>query len=258
MTAGQARAGFTGRSGPQPTPDHSPVREALGAWLCTACPLLRAHLGSIGPSLRGWHRGTVVGTATRGGQHGPSGPLPAGRRSDRPMSLGKFLLPQDLEDTQLSDKGEDTRHLSRRNLTKASSWWQVGSCLDLQHTRCMMLVPGDACPSPGPMTFMPHFKDGHIGAQKDEQPPESGQDPPLSLGPRLRQLPLGPGMLRGGAPALWSRERGSGHCPGAASQEVGTDREGGTAPGNRSGGFRRRRWDHSACLDTGCGVAPGG
>ncbi|XP_024855000.1 caspase recruitment domain-containing protein 9 isoform X1 [Bos taurus] len=105
MTAGQARAGFTGRSGPQPTPDHSPVREALGAWLCTACPLLRAHLGSIGPSLRGWHRGTVVGTATRGGQHGPSGPLPAGRRSDRPMSLGKFLLPQDLEDTQLSDKG---------------------------------------------------------------------------------------------------------------------------------------------------------
>ncbi|XP_027412553.1 caspase recruitment domain-containing protein 9 isoform X2 [Bos indicus x Bos taurus] len=175
-----------------------------------------------------------------------------------PRNSQEFLPPQDLEDTQLSDKGEDTRHLSRRNLTKASSWWQVGSCLDLQHTRCMMLVPGDARPSPGPMTFMPHFKDGHIGAQKDEQPPESGQDPPLSLGPRLGQLPLGPGMLRGGAPALWSRERGSGHCPGAASQEVGTDREGGTAPGDRSGGFRRQRRDHSACLDTGCGVAPGG
>ena len=132
---------------------------------CTACPLLRAHLGSRGPSLRGWHPGTVVGTAARGGQHGPSGPLLAGRRSDRPMSLGKFLPPQDLEDTQLSDKGEDTRRLSRRNLTKASSWWQVGSCLDLQYTRCMMLVPGDARPSPGPMTFTPQFKDGHIGAQ---------------------------------------------------------------------------------------------
>ena len=109
------------------------------------------------------------------------------------MSLGKFLPPQDLEDTQLSDKGEDTRRLSRRNLTKASSWWQVGSCLDLQYTRCMMLVPGDARPSPGPMTFTPQFKDGHIGAQKDEQPPESGQEPPLSamaasLGLELSQM----------------------------------------------------------------------
>lgn len=27
MTAGHARAGFTGRSGPQPTPDHRPVRK---------------------------------------------------------------------------------------------------------------------------------------------------------------------------------------------------------------------------------------
>ena len=127
------------------------------------------------------------------------------------MSLGKFLPPQDLEDTQLSDKGEDTRRLSRRNLTKASSWWQVGSCLDLQYTRCMMLVPGDARPSPGPMTFTPQFKDGHIGAQKDEQPPESGQEPPLSLGPRLGQLPLGPGDAerRGTRPL----EQGAGQWP---------------------------------------------
>lgn len=143
-----------------------------------ACPLPRAHLGSIGPSLRGWHRGTVVGTAAQGGQRGRSGPLPAGWRSDRPMSLGKLSPPQDLEeDTQLSDKGEEARGLSRRNLTKASSWWQVGSCLDLQHTRCVMLVPGGVHPSPGPRTFMPHYTDEHTGAQRMSNPQNADRSP---------------------------------------------------------------------------------
>lgn len=177
-SAGQAQAGFTGRCGPQPPPDHSPVCEALGTWPCTACPLPRAHLGSIGPSLRGWHRGTVVGTAAQGGQRGRSGPLPAGRRSDRPMSLGKLSPPQDLEeDTQLSDKGEEARGLSLRNLTKASSWWQVGSCLDLRHTRCVMLVPGGVHPSPGPRTFMPHYTDEHTGAHRMSNPQKADRSP---------------------------------------------------------------------------------
>ena len=49
-----------------------------------------------------------MGTAAQGGQRGGSGLLSAGRRSDHPMSLGKFSPPQDLEeDTQLSDKGEE-------------------------------------------------------------------------------------------------------------------------------------------------------
>lgn len=66
------------------------------------------------------------------------------------MSLWKFSPPQDLEeDTQLSDKGEEALGLSRRNLTKASSWWQAGAYLGLRHTQCIciMLVPGDMHPA---------------------------------------------------------------------------------------------------------------
>lgn len=67
------------------------------------------------------------------------------------MSLGKFSPPQDLEeDTQLSDKGEEALGLCRRNLAKASSWWQFGACLGLWHTQCIMLVPGDVHPALAP------------------------------------------------------------------------------------------------------------